>query len=99
MNYAEQLSNIIKNEDLYGRSFTLGVALYIGVRNDSITTAFADDFEDICKEYYYDLDQQIERSGMHSSAKVWAELLDFAMLDDIARTLTGEDEEDEGEEE
>lgn len=96
MNYAEQLSNIIKNHDLYGRSFTLGVALYIGITRDEISFSFAEEFEELCSEYYYDLYKELsDKYGMHSGAKVWAEMLDLAVLDEMARELTGEEEDEE----
>lgn len=92
MTRAEQLSNIIKDNDLYGRSFTLGVALYYGVTKGCITLEFKNAFEDMCEEYYYDLANTLEQANVHHNASVWAEMLDISVLDDMARTLTGEDE-------
>lgn len=93
--YSEQLSNIIKDKDLYGRSFTLGVALYIGIKEKMVTFGLMEAFEDMCCEYFYDIAKMLEQYRMHQGARVWAEMLDIAMLDDMARELTGENDDEE----
>lgn len=95
----EKLNYIIEQKDLYGRSFTLGVALYIAIDEDRLTTDERDDILDnYILPYYEELAAMMDQYRLDKyNLKAWAELLNIATLDEIARQITGEDEEDEEE--
>ena len=91
----ETLNRIIKDKNLYGRSFTLGVALYIAIDEGWLTTDQKDEILDnYILPYYEELAAKMEEYRISTyNLKAWAELLDIAVLDEIARQLTGENEE------
>lgn len=79
--YSDLFAKIIKDNDLYGRSFTLGVALYCAVSRGYI------DGWDI-------LDDLTELSGVnYRTPRGAVEDIDLALLDEYARYISGEDEE------
>ena len=92
--FNELLSEIIKNQDLYGRSFTLGVALYKGIQ----LGAFDDDQQDAIlyyfEEFYPELAAAYENMNCKYNLHAWAEAIDIAALDEIARDLAGYTEND-----
>lgn len=79
--YSDLFAKIIKDNDLYGRSFTLGVALYYAVNRGYI------DSWDI-------LDDLREWSGVNYRTPRGAVYdIELALLDEYARYISGEDEE------
>lgn len=93
--YHEELSDIIETRDLYGRSFTLGVALYMGAKDGMLSDELESDFEILCESWYSEVASVLEQNGMHHGTREWAEILDLSVLDEMARELIGENEEDE----
>lgn len=77
---ADLFAKIIKDNDLYGRSFTLGVALYYAVKN-----GYIDGWEI--------LDDLKEWTGVEYRTPWGAvEDMDLALLDEIAREMSGEND-------
>lgn len=90
----QQLHDIIEDKNLHGCSFTYGVALYEGVMHGGLALRFIDAFENMAADYYPDIYDMLNNSGMHTTAQAWANILDLAMLDDMARQLAGVDEDE-----
>lgn len=79
---ADLFAEIIKTKDLYGRSFTLGVALYY-----AIIDGYIDGWEI--------MDELKEWGGLeYRTPRGAVEDMDLAILDELARYLSGENDED-----
>lgn len=97
--WREEINATIKNMDLYGRSFTYGVALYHLVKRAGCVGDIPEQFLDYVEMYHGEAMQALQNFGLDAqNAYAWIELLDLSELDEIARELMGEDEEDEDEE-
>lgn len=89
--WGELISDTIKNRDLYGRSFTAGVALYTLTTEGWLEEDLEDELdymlhEMLGEEFYRTLD----RVG-HTLPRDVLHVLDIAVIDEIARELEGEE--------
>ena len=82
--WQEFIANTIKNYDLYGRSFTMGVALYEGVMNGALFDEY-DTIKDMIEEW---------TGKEYNTLRGAVEDSDLSLLDEIARELCGENEEE-----
>lgn len=97
--WAEMIAKEIKDGDLYGSSFTDGVALCRIIKRAGYCGDIAEQFLDYCEMYHGEAMQALKNCGVDPyNAPAWAELLDLSELDEIARDLGGENDEDEEEE-
>ena len=92
IDYKTLLDNTIENNDLYGRSFTYGVALYklisggyFALDDDETLT---DTLTDIVAA---ELDTTAERVSEVMTLRALAETVDVSVLDELARELAGEE--------
>ncbi len=83
----ELLHDIIKRDNLYGRSFTLGVALYKAMTLNALDEEQYNEFFCTCSEYYPEIWAALESINANYNAKAWAEILDISTLDEIARQM------------
>ena len=93
------LHEIIEKEDLYGRSFTYGVALYYAIAKwGALDDDARDNFLYMAQEAHPAIYAAMqEENTAAENSRAWAEILDISTLDYIARIMAGEDEEGEGE--
>lgn len=88
----EVISEAIKNFDLYGRSFTYGVALYKLASEDRLEEDLEDELDynlhELLGEQFF---ETLERVG-HPLPRDIVRVLDIAVLDEIARQLIGEED-------
>lgn len=94
MNIAEdlkgRLESIIHIHDLYGRSFTYGVALRIGVREQLLSEDMENAAMGMIEEIYYEPIKAMQDAGLRTDNYALTEIIDLAVLDEIARSLIGE---------
>ena len=96
--WGEMIAKEIKEGDLYGSSFTDGAALYRIIKRAGHCGDIANQFLDYCEMYYGEAMRALKNCGVDPyNAPAWAELLDLSELDEIARDLSGENDEDEEE--
>ena len=94
--WGELISETIKKRDLYGRSFTSGVALFILASEGWLDDDMANELDDLIHLYIGDdLIMDMEKRGLGTWYRDIVHIIDLAVLDEIARELEGEDEEDE----
>ena len=91
--YAELFEQTIEAQDLSGRSFTLGVALYALL----MSGYFAMDSDELmeiehqlAEHLSYELGTTSDRVYETLSTRAMAEATDIAVMDEIARELSGE---------
>lgn len=87
-------TNIIAINNLYGRSFTYGVALRLAMRNQLLYDGLDDVVEDILHAAYGDVLVAMRSAGMRVDLFSLAEVIDLSVLDEMARTIIGEDEDE-----
>lgn len=91
--WQDAISKVIKEQDMYGRSFTRGYALYhIMKTGQYLTEEMADELEEQIKLFYDGLTETLEDYRIHPNLEAWAELLDLAVLAEIASYLEGEED-------
>lgn len=90
----ELLHDIIKRDNLYGRSFTLGVALYKAIQLNALDDEQYDEFTYHCETFAPEVYAALENINAVYNYKAWAEILDISALDEIARLMARYDEED-----
>lgn len=78
--YKQLISNIIETKDLYGRSFTRGLALYYAIKEGRLD----DDTEERALEIIKEATQV-----SYNTAKGAAEDSDLALLDEVDTVLRG----------
>ena len=89
------ISETIKKRDLYGRSFTAGVALFILASEGWLEEEMENELEFLLGVYIgEDLITDMGNRGLRVWARDLVHLIDLAVLDDIARELEGDNEED-----
>lgn len=89
------ISETIKKRDLYGRSFTAGVALFILATEGWLEEDMADELDDMIHMYIGDdLIMDMEKRGLSTWYKDLINVLDLAVIDEIAKELEGDNEED-----
>ncbi len=86
------LTNIITANNLYGRSFTYGVALRLVMQNQLLYDGLGDVVEDMLHAVYGNVLVAMRSAGMRVDLFSLAEVIDLSVLDEIARTIIGEDE-------
>ena len=92
----EQLNHIIETRDLYGRSFTRGVALKMGIMEDLFTRELLFDIAECIEmeEFYKNLEDLLkDHNYVRLTLRALMEMMDIALIDEIARWLLGEGEE------
>ena len=94
--WGEMIAKEIKDGDLYGSSFTDGVALCRIIKRAGYCGEIAEQFLNYCEMYHGEAMEALKKCGIDPyNALAWAELLDLSELDEIARDLSGENEEGE----
>ena len=92
--YKELFDQTIEAHDLYGQSFTYGVALYTILVNGYFTPdsdELAEIEEQLAEHLSYELGTTAERVYETLSTRALAEATDLAVLDEIANELAGEE--------
>lgn len=87
------LGGIISAHNLYGRSFTYGVALRIAMGDDFLYNDLNKIVEDTLEGIYGEVLDEMRRAGLRTDLGALAEILDLAVLDEIVRHIIKEDEE------
>lgn len=91
--YAQLFEKTIENNELYGRSFTLGVALYTLLTNgyfNSETNALVEIEHQLAGALAAELEADPQVIYNKLSTRALAEAVDIAVLDEIARGLSEE---------
>lgn len=91
---------VIENNNFYGRSFTLGQALYeiMEYINGYFNEEQQTQLDEIIDAYYGEMISDLYKSyniDVRYNYRALREMLDISVLDEIARELTGENEEEE----
>lgn len=91
--WAHLITNTIKKRDLYGRSFTAGVALFILASEGWLDDDMERELDFLLGVYVgEDLIEKMGERGLRIWARDLVHLVDLAVLDEIARELEGENE-------
>ena len=91
--WATMISDTIKKRDLYGRSFTAGVALFTLASEGWLDDEMENELEFLLGVYIgEDLITDMGNRGLRVWARDLVHLVDLAVLDDIARELEGEND-------
>lgn len=94
--WQDALNKVIKEQDMYGWSFTNGYALKHIMKTKQY---LSEDMENQLYSYLEDgwfnhIARALEQAGRRDiNLRAWAELLDIAELDELARDLEGENNE------
>lgn len=89
--WQDLIAKTIEQKDLYGSSFTDGVALY-NIMEDYNGEATEQAVE-VAREWFYELTEKLAEVHSDWNAHAWREILDISVLDELARYLMGEEEE------
>ncbi len=81
------LGGIISVHNLYGRSFTYGVALKIAMGDDFLYNDLNKIVEDTLEGIYGEVLDEMRRAGLRTDLGALAEILDLAVLNEIARHI------------
>lgn len=93
--WAELISETIKKRDLYGRSFTAGVALFILASEGWLDEEMGDELEEELHVWIGDdLIAEMQNRGLSVWYRNIVHIIDLAVLDEIARRLEGEEDEE-----
>lgn len=93
--WAQLITDTIKKRDLYGRSFTAGVALFTLASEGWLDEDMENELDALLEVYVgEDLIGTMSQRGLRTWARDLVHLVDIAVLDEIARELEGETEED-----
>lgn len=91
--WAQLISDTIKKRDLYGRSFTAGVALFTLASEGWLDDEMEGELDELLEVYAgEDLIGIMSQRGLRTWARDLVHLVDLAVLDDIARELEGEND-------
>lgn len=91
--WATMISDTIKKRDLYGRSFTAGVALFMLASEGWLDNEMERELEELLEIYAgEDLIGIMSQRGLRTWARDFVHIVDIAVLDDIARELEGEND-------
>ncbi len=88
------IEGIIRAHNLYGRSFTCGVALRIAMGDGFLYNDLNKIVEDTLESIYGEVLDEMRRAGLRTDLDALAEILDLAVLDEIARHIIEENEEE-----
>lgn len=92
--WSHMLTNTIQKRNLYGRSFTAGVALFTLASEGWLDDEMENELEALLYAYVgEDLIDDMAKRGLRTWARDLVHLVDLAVLDEIARELEGEGEE------
>ena len=90
--WSEELSSIIKMYDLYGRSFTKGVALYYALKDKRLDEDLEDEADYELHNYLgEDFYRMLDERQCRTDASVLVHIVDLSVLDAIARNMCGEE--------
>lgn len=93
--WATLISDTIKKQDLYGRSFTAGVALYELASEGWLDVDMESELSSLLEMYVgEDVTELMSARGLSVEARDLVHVVDIATLDDIARQLEGEHEDE-----
>lgn len=88
----EQLfSDMIETHGLEGRSFTYGVALYKAMSGGWVGEDGESQLDELITRAYAQVYETLGNYRLNTTMRAWAELLDIATLDELARELVGEE--------
>lgn len=92
--FENKIDQYIESRDLYGRSFTYGVALYEMLRHNALVyDDIQETIDDMLVEHVAQLlDITHEKVQTYFSTGALIEVTDIAMLDEMARSLAGLEE-------
>ena len=94
--WAQLITDTIEKRDLYGRSFTAGVALFTLASEGWLDDDMTDELEFMLGAYIgEDLITEMGNRGLRIWARDLVHLVDLAVLDEIARELEWENEDEE----
>lgn len=94
LSWAMLIKDMIEKRDLYGRSFTKGVALFMLASDGWLDEDREFELQDMLETYLGDdLIDLMQNRGLHTGARELVHIVDISVLDDIARTLQGENDE------
>ena len=91
IDYKTLLDNTIENNDLYGRSFTYGVALYKLISGGYFALDDETLTDTLTEIVAAELDTTAERVSEAMTLRALAETVDVSVLDELARELAGEE--------
>lgn len=90
--WSEELSSIIKMYDLYGRSFTKGVALYYALKDKRLDEDLEDEADYELHNYLgEDFFRTLDERQCCTDTSVLVHIIDLSVLDTIARNLCVEE--------
>lgn len=91
--WSQLITNTIENRDLYGRSFTAGVALFTLASEGWLDDDMERELDELLEIYAgEDLIGMMNQRGLRILARDLVHIIDLAVLDEIARELEGENE-------
>lgn len=88
------INDIIRTQNLCGRSFTYGAALRIAMENQWLYDDLDDVVEGMLRDIYGEVLGVMEEAGLRTDLEALSHILDLAVLDEIARTIIEENEEE-----
>lgn len=88
------INDIIRTQNLCGRSFTYGVALRIAMENQWLYDDLDEVAEGMLRDMYGEVLGTMEEAGLRTDLEALSHILDLAVLDEIARTIIEENEEE-----
>ena len=92
--WANAIKDVIEKRDLYGRSFTAGVALFTLASEGWLDDDMESELDELLEVYAgEDLIGMMSQRGLRTWARDFVHIVDLAVLDEIARELEGEGEE------
>lgn len=87
----EKLEQIVKLKDLYGRSFTRGVALFYAASESRLEEDLEDELDFELHKYFGEtFYRELAVKDCSTEARYIVHIMDLATLDRIARYLCGE---------
>ena len=88
------INDMIRTHNLCGRSFTYGVALRIAMENQWLYDDLDEVVEGMLRDIYGEVLGTMEEAGLRTDLEALSHILDLAVLDEIARTIIEENEEE-----
>lgn len=88
------INDVIRTQNLCGRSFTYGVALRIAMENQWLYDDLDEVVEGMLRDIYGEVLGTMEEAGLRTDLEALSHILDLAVLDEIARTIIEENEEE-----
>lgn len=88
------INDIIRTQNLCGRSFTYGVALRIAMHNQWLYDDLDTIVEGMLRDIYGEVLGAMEEAGLRTNLEALSNIIDLSVLDEVARTIIEEDEEE-----